>query len=99
MLGCAWSEILRTRVPSHRAGLHGIAQRIERCPGWDKFVSDIAAEVRVGDGARHAVPVELLRIVQLVPAGDAASVEMADVLRIRLNRTNDIALHDLHVID
>ena len=24
---------------------------------------------------------------------------MADVLRIRLNRTNDIALHDLHVID
>src|SRR5439155_1640168 len=44
-------------------------------------------------------PVELLGVVELVASRHAAGVEMADVGGVRPDGTDDVALHDLHVID
>src|SRR5437867_2995182 len=81
------------------AGLHRFAQRAERIPGGHEFVSHEAGETSVGDRPGDRVPVQLLRVVELVPAGHATGVKITDVVRMLPNRANDVPFHDLHVID
>src|ERR1017187_1440761 len=56
-------------------GCHGILER-------DELVGEIAFEFQVRDGLRDGAPVKLLRVVELIAAGDAAGVEVADVLDV-----------------
>ena len=62
-------------------------------------MGDIAGEAGRGDGRRDGTVVELLRVVQLVAARHAAGVEMGDVVVRVPDRADDVALHDLHVVD
>src|SRR5436853_6972455 len=71
---------LRMTEALNRARLHGVAQGLERLMRRHELVRHEAADVRVGDRARHGVPVELLRIVQLMPSRNTAGVKMTDVL-------------------
>ena len=48
---------------------------------------------------RDGAPVQFLRVVELVPAGHAAGVEVGDVLDVVADGADDVALHDLHVVD
>ncbi len=65
----------------------------------DEFVGEEAGVVEVGDGLGHGAPLEFLSIVEFVAAGNASSVEMANVLDVFSDRADDVAFHDLHVID
>ena len=61
--------------------------------------ADESGEARVGDRLHHATVVQLLRVVDLGAAGHAAGVIVRDVLRVGANRRDDVAFHDLHVVD
>src|ERR1022692_4690061 len=73
-------------------GCHGILER-------DELVGEIAFELQVRDGLRDGAPVELLRVVELVASGHAAGVEVADVLDVVADGADDVAFHDLHVVN
>ena len=62
-------------------------------------MGDIAIEPGRENTAHHAVPLHFLRIVQFMPSGYAAGMEMAHPLNILLDRSDKVAFHDLHVID
>jgi len=51
------------------------------------------------DGFHDRGIVQLLGFVDLIAAGDAAGVVVAEVLMVLLDRPDDIAFHDLHVVD
>ena len=55
-------------------------------------MGDEAFELEIGDRLGDRPPVQLLRVVELVPAGDAAGVEVADVLDVLLDGADDITL-------
>jgi hypothetical protein len=73
-------------------GRHGVFHR-------DELVGEIAFEFQVGDGLCDGVPVEFLGLVEFVPAGHAAGVEVADVLDVLADGADHVAFHDLHVVD
>ena len=81
------------------AKVGGFLQRSQRIARGNKFVRDVAFVACFGDAAHHAVPLYFLRAVQFVPAGHAAGVEVAHPLNIFLNGGDQIAFHDLHVIN
>src|SRR5262245_64806697 len=60
---------------------------------------DEARELQVGDRLSDEPVVEFLRFVQFVTAGNAACVNVSDVLNVVAQRLNDVTLHDLRVID
>ena len=59
----------------------------------------VALEAHLGDGLGDGSVVQLLGVVDLVPAGVAAGVVVAVVLAVRLDRADHVPLHDLHVVD
>src|SRR5438093_8173738 len=63
------------------------------------LVRDVASEPQIRDRLRHEPVIELLRIVQLVPARHAGRMEMRDPLKVIADVRADIAVHDLHVVD
>src|ERR1019366_7238317 len=83
----------------HRAESNGLLQRRHGIFERDELVGEVAFEFQVRDGLRDGAPVELLGVVELVAAGDAAGVEVADVLNVLADGADDIAFHDLHVVD
>jgi len=62
-------------------------------------VGDVAAEVGGGDAAHDAVPLDFLGGVEFVAPGNAAGVEMGDAIDVFLDGTDEVAFHDLHVVD
>ncbi len=62
-------------------------------------MGEVALVIQVGDGFGDCSPLQFLRVVQFVTAGDAAGVEVADVLNVIGDGADDVAFHDLHVID
>jgi hypothetical protein len=62
-------------------------------------VRKVARVTGVHNGFRHRPPLQFLRAVQFVPPGHAAGMEVRDVLDILPDGADDIAFHDLHVID
>src|SRR5690242_6101779 len=85
-----WSDV---------AEVSGLAQRSQRIARGDEFMGHVAAEIRSGDSAHDAVPLDFLSAVELVAAGNAAGVEVSDPVDVFLNGADEIAFHDLHVID
>ena len=45
-------------------------------------MGDVAAVVCGGDASHDAIPLDFLGVVELVAAGDAAGVEVADVVDV-----------------
>src|SRR5882762_5384836 len=86
-------------VSLYGAYLHGLLQRRQRVTRRHELVGHESRKPRLGDRARDGVPIQLLRVVQLMASGDAAGVEVADVTRVVANGANHVALHDLHMID
>ena len=58
-----------------------------------------ASESEVGDRLHDETVVQLLRVVDFVPARIAAGVEMADPLEVIADVADDVAVHDLGVVD
>ena len=81
-----------------RVALLEALDRIATRPG-SVFVRDEAGvsglRNRVGDEA----VVELLRVVDLLPAGNAGRVNVADEIEVVAHVADDVAVHDLHVVD
>ena len=67
--------------------------------GRNKLVRDVAMEIRGRDSAHDPIPLHFLLIVQFMPAGNAAGVEVPDPLNILLDGVDQIAFHNLHVVD
>jgi len=81
------------------AEVDGLAEGSERVAGGDEFMGDVAAEVRSGDAAHNAVPLDFLGAVEFVAAGHAAGVKVSDPIDIFLDSADQVTFHDLHVID
>ena len=60
---------------------------------------EVALVVKIGDGGGDGTPLEFLSVIEFVTARDAAGVEVGNVLNIVANGADDVAFHDLHVID
>ena len=60
---------------------------------------EVAGVAGLVNGFHDGGPLQFLRRVELVAAGDAARVVVADPLLVVLDRPDDVALHDLHVVD
>src|SRR5207244_12290851 len=84
---------------SYGASLHGLSQRGDGVARRRELVRHESGEARVGDGGGDRVPVELLRAVEYVAARYAARVEVSDECRVVADGADDVAFHDLHVID
>src|SRR5712664_1717394 len=67
------------------AYLHGLLQRRQRVTRRHELMGHESRKPRIGDRARDGVPIQLLRVVQLVASGDAAGMEVADVTRVVTN--------------
>src|SRR6185295_8777965 len=84
---------------SYSASLHGLSQRGEGVARRHELVRHEAGEAGVGDGRGDRAPVQLLRAVQLVAAGHATRMEVGNPLTVFADGADDVAFHDLHVID
>src|SRR5438067_2300588 len=81
------------------ADLHGLPERGQRILRRRELVRHKAGKAGIGDRPGDRVPVQLLRVIELVPTRHAPSVEMANVIRMLSNGANHVPFHDLHVID
>src|SRR5208337_1337108 len=81
--------------------LDSLFQTLDRIAArrWPEFVRDVASVSQAGDGLRDESVIQLLRIVDLMPAGHAAGVEVRDPLEVLLDIPANIAVHDLRVIN
>lgn len=86
-------------MPLNRAELDSLRQRGHGIARRNKFVSEITLIIQICDRLRNRAPLQFLSVVEFVPARDAAGVEMGDVLHVFPDGADDVALHDLHVID
>ena len=76
------------------------AQRLQRVgPLGDELLGHEALVAGLDDGLHDGRVVDLLRLVDLVAARHAAGVEVGDVLDVLLDRGDQVAFHDLHVVD
>src|SRR5690242_5412599 len=84
--GGSMKGMLRARSRSYGADPECISQRIKRISaGRHEFVRNIPREATISDSTRHGAIVELLAVINLVPAGHATGVEMPDPLNVVLN--------------
>jgi hypothetical protein len=82
----------RTGIPRlDVAEVHSLAKRSQRVARWHELVGDIAAKAGSGDGAHHAIPLHFLGAVELVAAGNAAGVEVADPADVLLDGADQIS--------
>src|SRR5438445_11273504 len=86
-------------LPLDRTDLHALLQRGQRVPRRHEFMRHEAGEARIRDGSCNRVVIQLLCVIQLVTTRHAAGMEMSDVGGMLPDRSNDIAFHDLHVVD
>jgi len=84
----------------HRADLHTLFERGELVGALgDEFLAEVAGVTGFLDGFDDRGVVQLLRLVDLGAAGDAASVVVGEEFVIAADGGDDITLHDLHVVD
>src|ERR1700733_6640856 len=67
--------------------------------GGYELVRDVALVVKIRDGAGDGVIVQFLAVIDFMPSGDATGMKMSDPVDVVADRTDDIALHDLHMIN
>lgn len=81
------------------AEVDGLPQRSERVASGDEFVSDVALVVGSGDAAHDPIPLDFLSPVEFMAMRNAAGMEVSDPVDIFLNGGDEVAFHDLHVVD
>jgi len=86
------------RVHLHVAQAHGLAQHGQRIRvGMNSWPT---CRVTHLEQRFHNGPVvDLLFVIQFAPAGVARGVDMAQVVLVLADASDDIAVHDLHVVD
>ena len=65
----------------------------------DELMPDIAVVSQCGYRLHDAAIVEFLVVVKVAPARVASGVEMSNPLDVPLDGADNVALHDLHVVD
>src|ERR1700678_2612197 len=87
--------------PSHSNNFDSLFQALERIAAGRRpeFVRNISGISQIRDSLCNKPVIQLLRVVDLVPAWHAASMEMRDPLKILLDVAADVSVHDLCVID
>ena len=60
---------------------------------------DITLKVKIGDSGSDGVIVQFLGVIDFMPTRDAARMKMSDPVDVVADRADDIAFHDLHMID
>lgn len=68
-------------------------------PGGNEFLGDVAGVAEIEEGAEDGGVVDLLGGVEFGAAGDAGGVDMADEVPKLAHPADDIAVHDLDVVD
>src|SRR5439155_9408495 len=84
----------------HITNLHALLERSQHIgSGRFEFLRHVPFEASLDDGLHDRGIIQLLGVVDLVPAGHTPGVIVGDVLMVLADRADDIALHDLHVVD
>src|ERR1700722_12170390 len=84
---------------SHVADAEGLCQRGRRVSFGNELLREITLKSGFDDRLTDGRVIQFLGVVDLVPSGVATGVEMPDVLLGIADRADDIAFHDLHVVD
>src|SRR5690242_18314342 len=81
------------------ADLEGLFERLAHILRAVVLVRQPTGISQLHDGRGHGAIVQLLSGIDLMPPRYAARVEMADPPEVVLDGVDDVALHDLHVVD
>ena len=65
----------------------------------DEFVTDIEIIIGLCNRLYHSRIVDLLFIVEVIAARVSSRMEMSDLLNVFFDGSDEIALHNLHVVD
>ena len=66
---------------------------------WDKLVPHIEVITRLRNRSHDGRIVDLLFLIQVMATGVARCVKVSNILDIVLERPDNVALHNLHVVD
>src|SRR5919199_6491908 len=104
MLGLQFSsEAFKQQEPSWLyidvAEVESSFERRDRVTLRNELLPDEAFIAGGGDGAYDRGIAKLLGLVKLVPARIAGSMVMANAVVMRANGADDVAFHDLHMIN
>src|SRR5271165_3772513 len=83
----------------NRAEHYGLAQGGDGVNGGKKFVGHVSLVAGIGDAAHYPVILDLLVVIELVAAGNAAGVEVPEDSDVGGDGRDEISFHDLHVVD
>src|SRR6188474_3044567 len=78
-----------------------LLEAFDRVPPWPRpvLVRDEAGVSGLGDRIRDEPIVQLLRAVDLLTGRHAGDVDVADVIEVVAEIADDVAVHDLDVVD
>src|SRR5271165_1084628 len=86
-------------MPLNRAEHYCLAQGGDGVNGGEEFVGHVSLVACIGDAAHHGVILDLLVVIELVAAGNAAGVEVPEDSDVGGDGRDEISFHDLHVVD
>src|SRR5579884_848972 len=84
---------------SHIAQRHRFLQTLGRIARGNEFLTDVARVLHFHQGPHDRGIIDLLGVVQLTSPRIARRMNMANVLGILANAADNVAVHDLHMID
>ena len=89
-----------TSIRLHVAQFHGMLERRGRVfPGGNEFLRHIALESCFQDHLHDMRILNLLSVIQFRSARTTGCVIVSDELLVLANSADDVAVHDLHVVD
>src|SRR6266498_3888972 len=74
-------------------------QRSKRVAGWHKLVRHIALKPCIRDSFTNSCPIQFLCRIKLMPARHSACMVMGNEFMVFTDVANNVAFHDLHMID
>ena len=84
---------------SHIAQLHGLFQPRERVTRRNEFLPDVARVADVDQLLHDRGIVHFLILVEFATSGNACRVNVPDDVLVLLDAADDVAVHELHVVD
>src|SRR5262249_830147 len=101
-LGCLGQPpgtVIISGTKSHIANPEPLCQRLDRLTGRNELLAQKTVVAGRQNRFHKRRVIQVLGVVDLVPAGHAAGVVVGDVLLILADGGDHVAFHDLHVID
>src|SRR5215475_2368400 len=85
----------------HVTNVHRLVQRFNRIMPFRRsvFMGEVSGKTQVHYGLSDVTIIQFLRTVDIVPPGIAAGMKMSDPLEVVAYVPDDIAIHDLRMID